>query len=237
MAETAVASRKETGFENVRARVESIPMSKIRLPKYALRDVNRNTLEFQQLRDSIAASDGPLMSILVREIDDPENPGKTAYGLIDGLQRFSCCQDLGLTEIGARIVDMDDAEIAETQIIANRSRIETKPIEYTNQLHRMLNANPTWTLQDLADKLFVKEAWLRDRLALSKLHEKIGALVDEGKILLSYAYVLAKLRPDTEQLNFVDQAQTQTLQEFTGQSIPGIWRALVSEPPKGACTR
>jgi len=205
-----------TGFENATFNLQSIPLSKIRLGKYSLRDVDRNGEEFQRLRDSIAASNGPMLPILVREIDDPENKGQTAFGLIDGLQRFTSCTDLGFTTIPARVIDMDEAEIAAAQIIANRSRIETKPVEYTKQLHRMLNANPTLTLEELADQLHCSVKWLTDRLSLKNLHPNIGPLVDEGKITLAHAFAMVKLKPMEEQLPFVEQAQTQGIQEFTG---------------------
>lgn len=213
---TSEATPNATGFENAQFDLQSIPLSKIRLGKYSLRDVDRNGEEFQRLRDSIAASNGPMLPILVREIDDPENPGKTAFGLIDGLQRFTSCTDLGFTTIPARVIDMDEAEIAAAQIIANRSRIETKPVEYTKQLHRMLNANPTLTLEELAEQLHCSVKWLNDRLSLKNLHPNIGPLVDEGKISLAHAFAMVKIKPMEEQLAFVEQAQTQGIQEFSG---------------------
>jgi len=205
-----------TGYESASFKVGEVPMDKIRLGKYSLRDVDRNTEDFQRLRDSIAATDGPMLAIVVREIDDPENPGQTAYGLIDGLQRFSCCQDLGFSKIPARVIDMEDADVAAAQIIANHSRIETKPVEYTKQLHRMLNSSPTMTLDELANQLHVSNKWLSDRLSLAKLHEKIGKLVDEGAIPLGHAFALAKLQPAEEQIQFLETAQTMGIQEFSG---------------------
>lgn len=213
---TPVESGTLTGFENAEFKMGAVPLSKIRLGKYSLRDADRNSEDYQRLRDSIAASQGPMMAILVREIDDPENPGQQAYGLIDGLQRFSCSQDLGFKDIPARIVDWDAAEVASAQIIANNSRINTKPVEYTNQLHRMLNANPTLTLEELSERLHTSVKWLKDRLSIAKLHPSIGPLVDEGKIPLAHAYAMVKLKPMEEQLAFVEQAQTQGIQEFSG---------------------
>lgn len=213
---TATTTENATGFEGAKFKLAEVPIKKIRLGKYSLRDVDRNSEDYQRLRDSIAATAGPLLPILLREIDDPENMGKTAFGLIDGLQRFSCCSDLDFTNIPARIINMDDADVAAAQIIANHSRIDTKPVEYTKQLHRMLNANPTLTLEELSDRLSCSVKWLKDRLSLAKLHDKIAPLVDEGKITLSHAFALVKLNPPEEQLNFVEQAQTQTIQEFSG---------------------
>ena len=209
----APAIEASTGFENAKFDLREIPINEIHLGKYSLRDVDRNSEDYQRLRDSIAATGGPYMSIVVREI---ELEGKPAFGLIDGLQRYSSCLDLGFKKIGARVVGMNDAEVAKAQIIANRSRIETKPVEYTNQLRRMLNSDPTLTLEELAEELHCSVKWLQDRLSLANLHPDLQALVDDGRIPLAHAFALAKLKPKEEQLNFAETAQTQNIQEFSG---------------------
>lgn len=218
---TATATKEietsaSTGFENARFDLREVEIAKIRLGKYSLRDVDRNSEDYQRLRDSIAATGGPYLPILVREINDPEHPGKMAFGLVDGLQRFSCCSDLGFKVIGARVVTMDDADIAFAQIIANRSRIETKPVEYTQQLRRAFMADPTLTFEELGERLHCSTKWLQDRLSLAKLHPDLGKLVDDGNIPLAHAFALAKLQPKEEQLTFAEQAQTQGIQEFSG---------------------
>ncbi len=214
---TATMSAGTTGYEEAKFDVRVLPMDKIRPPRHALRDVKRNSEQYMRMRDAIASAGGPYQSILVREIEDPLNKGEIAYGVIDGLQRFSCCQDLQFENIPARVVDMDEAEIAVAQIIANTAKIETRPVEFTEQLRRMFNADPTLTLELMAEKLHMTPKWVKDRLSLSKLHPDLGLLVDEGKIPLSHAYALAKLQPIDEQLEFTEQAQTQTIQEFGGQ--------------------
>lgn len=205
------------GFENAEFNVGVIDMSKIRPPRHALRGVKRNTEKYMRLKDAIGAAGGPYMGILVREIPDPLNVGQIAYGIVDGLQRFSCCEDLGFTKIPARIVEMDEAEVAVAQIIANSSRIETRPVEFTEQLRRMFMSDPTLTLEIMADRIHMTVSWLKDRLSLAKLHKEVAALVDEGKIPLAHAYALAKLQPEEEQLEFIEQAQSQGITEFGGQ--------------------
>jgi ParB/RepB/Spo0J family partition protein len=212
----AAAETPLTGFENARFDLREIPLAKIRLGKYSLRDVDRNGEEYLRLRDAIAATGGPYLPILVREIADPEKPEEKAFGLVDGLQRYSCCSDLGFKVIPARVIYIEDAKVAMAQIIANRSRIETKPVEYTQQLRRMFMADPTLTLEELADQLHCSVKWLNDRLSLAKLHPDLGKLVDDGNIPLAHAFALAKLQPKEEQLAFAEQAQTQGIQEFSG---------------------
>lgn len=220
MSETAVAGAPAQQEGSVgknpqqEGSVGKIPISKIRENPVALRSVNRQSEEYLGLVDSIRRS-GVLNAILVREIRDPET-GEMLYGLVDGLHRFSASQDAGLSEIPAQVRKMEDAAVLEAQIIANVHKVETRPVEYSKQLMRILAQNPTLTVSELATKLAKSPTWLADRLGLVKLPEAIGALVDEGKIVLSNAYAMAKLAalaPD-EVANFVDRGMTQTPQEF-----------------------
>ena len=107
--------------------VDVIPMSEVRENPVALRAVNRESESYIGLRDSIRAV-GILNAISVRlreENVDGEN--KTFYELIDGLHRYTCALDVGLTEIPVQIISLDNAQTLEAQIMANIHKVETKP--------------------------------------------------------------------------------------------------------------
>lgn len=176
----------------------------------ALRNVNRESEDYLGLVDSIKTK-GFFGAITVRQ---KEIDGDISYELIDGLHRFTASKDAGIEEINVDIVDLDDDQVLEAQIMANIHKIETKPMEYSQQLLRILTRNPLMTEAELANKLAKSSAWVRDRLSLNRIdNEKIIALVDEGRINLSNAYALAKL-PAEEMANFVDSAITQSPDEF-----------------------
>lgn len=196
-------------------KLKNIKLEDITENPVALRAVDRQNEAFQGLVDSIREK-GVLNPILVREMKNEET-GETYYGLIDGLQRFSASRDAGRDTIPAKITSMDDAEVLEAQIITNIHRIETKPIQYTTQLIRILAGNPTMSVADLAKKLAKSSTWLNERLGLVKLVPNVAKLVDDGKINLSNAYALAKL-PEDEQASFVDRAITMPPQEFLPQA-------------------
>jgi ParB/RepB/Spo0J family partition protein len=176
----------------------------------ALRGVNKEDEDYQNLLSSIKAQGGVITPISVRRKNDGQ---KDFYELIDGLQRYSCCCDAGITLIPANILTMDDAEVLEAQVLANVHRVETRPVEYSKQLCRILGGNPTMTITELATKLAKSPTWVSARLGLLKLDKGVGSLVDEGKVNLSNAYALAKL-PVEEQVAFVDRAQTMKPNEF-----------------------
>lgn len=195
-------------------KVEYIPVNKIRQNEVALRGVDRESEGYLGLQDSVKKK-GILIPILVREYENPDEKGTTLYGLIDGLQRYNAALDAGLEKIPAQITDKDQAEIEEIQIITNAKKIETKPIQYAQQIDRLLNRNPTLTVNELAGRLSSTPNWIYKMLGmLKKLHSELKPLVDNSTIKLSQAIELSKLPPE-EQMTWSDAAITKDIGEFT----------------------
>lgn len=189
-----------------------VKLNKIRENSEALRTaVDKTDEKYLQLVDSVRKR-GIMNPILVREIRDPSN-GELLYGLIDGLHRFNACIDAGLDEIPAQIGSLKDADLIEAQILANVHRIETKHVQYTKALIKIMSANPLLTMKELASRLSQSLSWLRDRLQLVKLTEKIQLLVDNGDVGLANAYALAKLPPEKQE-DLCQQAISLSPSEF-----------------------
>jgi len=183
-----------------------IALTEITESPVALRSVNTESEDFQSLLDSIKAR-GVKETITVRPGDD----GK--YVIINGLHRYTASKLAGLEDIPCHILDVDEIESLELQVITNVQKIETKPVEYSKQLRRILAAKPTMTMAELASKINKSSAWIAARFNLLKLDTKIQELVDENEISLSNAYVLVKL-PEEERNNYVDRAMTMPPTEF-----------------------
>jgi ParB/RepB/Spo0J family partition protein len=194
--------------------LRTIPIADIREASEALRSVDRSAEEYIELKDSIAKK-GILMPVLVRELKDPETK-KKVYQLVDGLQRFTACSELGMKNIPANVVDMEEGEVFEAQLIANAKRVETKNYQFARHMVIILGQNPTMTTTELAERLAVSKSWVDSHLHLAKLVPSIGELVDSGKIVGSNAIALAKLPPD-EQLLHLEDAQTESPQTFVGK--------------------
>lgn len=202
----------ENGQQQYRTAV--IKLSQIRESPVALRSVDKESEQYQQLADSVRKR-GILTPILVREFEDPEKPGQMLYGLIDGLQRYSAALDAGQTEIPAQIRDMNQAEVEENQIIANAKRIETKPIEFARQIERLFARKPTLTAQELCNTLSCSTTWLYKVMGINRnLHDDLKPLADDSRISMANAYELSKL-PKEEQATWSDRAMTQDVGEFT----------------------
>lgn len=203
------------GYENVKYDSRLLPIANIQPPEYALRPAQLEDPKFLNLRDSIAKH-GLFHNLLIRQLPE-SSKDRPLYGVIDGLQRYTACKILGIPEVPCRVVDMDEAEIAEAQIIANCVKLDTKPIQLTIQLRRILNSNPTLTRSELAERLDMSEKWLNDRLSLQNLGDPAKALVSSGAMKLNHAFTLAKLQPPEHQDDFLQEAQTDTYSEFAGK--------------------
>lgn len=195
--------------------LRKVSLNTIRENKVALRAVNRQSEEYRGLVDSIK-NKGFLGAISVRPRKDPETE-QEYYELVDGLHRFSAARDAGLEEINVDVVNLSDDEVLETQIMANIHKVETRPVEYSHQLRRILARRPLMTEAELADSLGKSTQWIQQRLGLTKItNPEIQTLVNEGKIKLANAYALAKLPPE-EMPNFVDRAMTEAPDKFVPQ--------------------
>lgn len=193
--------------------VRVISISEVRENPVALRAVNRDSEEYIGLRDSIKDV-GILNPINVRQRVDNVDGAEVAYfEIIDGLHRYTCATDVGLSRIPVNVVSLNDAQTLEAQIMANVHKIETKPVAYTKQLQRIFAANPTLTLSEMAAKVAKSPGWISQRLSLLKLESTLQKAVDDGKITVSNAVQLSKLPPE-EQVNYADQAITMGAEEF-----------------------
>ena len=194
----------------------TVKIAAIRENPVALRAVNRDSEDYLGLLESIR-SKGFIGAISVREKNDPETQ-TSYYELVDGLHRYSASKDAGLDSINVDCVDLDAGQVLEVQIMSNIHKIETKPIEYSKQLIRILAMSPLMTESQLAAKLGKSPQWIKERLGLNKIEdENVAALINEGKITLSNAYALAKL-PAEEIAEFLDRAMTLAPDEF----IPAV---------------
>ncbi len=197
----------------VKGELKYIPLKNLRENPVALRQVNKQTTEYNELVDSVRA-EGILNPILVRLMKD-EDSGEEYYCLIDGLHRKNAAADAGLIEIPAQIRDADDAKVLYQQIITNLQKIDTQKASYAKQLVLILSHDPTLTVSTLAARLGKSVTWLNDMLSLNKLDKAIQKLVDDGSLNLSNGVALSKL-PIEEQANFLDRAMTEVPSVFSG---------------------
>lgn len=187
----------------------TVPVNDIRVNENALRGVDTENEQYLALVRDVARR-GILKPILVREQSNDEGD---FFELCDGLQRFSAAVENGFSEVPISVQSLTDAEVEETQIVANLIKVDMKAIDYTKQLLKMLQRNPTMTTGELAEMISASAAFVDGRLGLLKLTAEIQEIVNNGDIPLTNAIELSKM-PKDEQTHWVESAMTQKPSEF-----------------------
>ena len=196
-------------------KIIDIPIEKV-LPAHSmLRPVREDSLEFMQLIDSIRAV-GLLKSILVRE--HPVREG--FYEVIDGMWRFSATKYLTNTSLPCMLVveELTEDQYLALQVQANALTYETRPIEFAEQMQRMLSlreeVGAAMTLKELASIVNKSAAWVSTRLKLLSLCEEARNLVRDGKLGLGKAVALARIRLHRYQIEFLAKAEEMKTRDF-----------------------
>lgn len=195
--------------------MRTMDLSEIKVSPAALRQCDTNNEDYISLRDSIAVS-GVQQTLLVREKTDTLEDGtsETYFQLVDGLQRYTACKELGIEAVDVKVGDLSDIEALQAQLITNVHRVNTKPIEYTKALIRLMGLDSSLTIPDVAASIAKSSEWLNQRFnMINKLDSRLLELVNSGQVSITNALQLAKL-PKEEQFDFAQQAQTETSVNF-----------------------
>jgi ParB-like chromosome segregation protein Spo0J len=188
--------------------IEIIPTQYMLPPKALCRLVDRKSLAYLELRDSIADL-GILNSCCVRLSPKKKN----YFEIVDGLQRWCCCRDLRIHCMPCVVVEADDATALRMQIQANAVHSIVTPVAFAMQLKRLFAADPMMNFSDMGALLNKRPSWIRKILGLSYLVEDIGKRVDEGVIPLASAHALARL-PKWMQVELEEEAFTTRVPDF-----------------------
>lgn len=191
-------------------------------------EVNKKREDWPGFVQSIK-DDGIQQSIFVRP-----HPHKTgSYIIINGFHRFEAALEaLTLTNNERKAENLpplstsdilvpvivrnvtDTMEILKYQLSLNAHTISTRPIEYSEQIQRIMKASDfRITLEEIATLLNMSTSWVSNMLKLRQLTPKAKELVETGNIKAAVAFHLARL-PKEEQEYFHDRAERMNAQDF-----------------------
>lgn len=187
--------------------VQDLPLNKIRPQADAMRGAKKKEKDYEFLRASIKANKLQ-QPIQVKEAVDPETQEKF-YEIVNGVQRFSCVQDIGVdSTIPCIILEEDKLTTDMLQIVTNAAVIRTTPAEYAKKMLKIMEEFPQYnTPEDMAVLISRDLAWVKKNLGLTKLDPKIQELLDKpnSPLPLTTAYELCKLKAP-QQLEWLDRA-------------------------------
>ena len=190
---------------NDQVRMACIEISNLRECKLQLRPVDKRTVEYRELRDSIKEH-GLWQPILVRPVSDE------MFEVIDGFYRYNCCKELRLKVIPCLIRKLTNREVMVVQIQANAVRLETDPIDFARQMWRIIRKEEM-TVGEMAHVIKKSAAWVRKMLKITRLCDEVMAAIRRGEVTISVAHEIAKV-PAAIQKELLPQAVVTTAKDF-----------------------
>lgn len=141
-----------------------------------------NQEELQILSDSIKEK-GVIQPILLRAIED----GK--YEIIAGERRCRASVLVGLTEISAIVLDVDDKDVMEIGLIENLHRKDLDVLEEASA-YKNLCDEFNYTHEDIAKTIGKTRSYVSNYLRILNLPKAVLDLIKENKISVGHAKML-----------------------------------------------
>ncbi|MHA1489297.1 MAG: ParB/RepB/Spo0J family partition protein [Promethearchaeota archaeon] len=162
-----------------------IKLSKIKFSKYDPREeIDEDYLN--ELAESIK-TDGLWNPILVKRFSNGE------YEVVSGGHRVRAVKKLGLDEIEAKVLDIDDSIGAILSIKTNFLQKNLTDIEEAKAIKRIID-DFEYNQSEIAEKLGKSQSWVSNRLALIlDVSKKVQNALKDDKISTSHAVLLSKL--------------------------------------------
>src|SRR6266540_591283 len=166
--------------------------------------------DISELAELIKAQ-GLLQAITVT----PEPDGR--YKVVFGHRRLAAVQQLGWTEIEAKVREYSDAERLPVMFVENFGREDLTPLQEAHAYQAMLEltdkeGKKVYNQRTLASKLGVGQPKISNYTSIFKLADDDAALLDSGEINVTQAIQLARLAKYPDRV----QAALSTYRRFGG---------------------
>lgn len=147
-------------------------------------------VKLQELADSIIEH-GLVEPILVRPLRVTINRD-IYYELVAGERRWRAAKLAGLTEIEAKVRDLDDKAVLEIQFIENLQRADLSSIEEAQGYKRLLDEHG-YTADSLAGKLGKSKSYVYGRLKLCNLPAEALIALAKGDLPATVGELIGRL--------------------------------------------
>jgi len=150
--------------------------------------------ELKELGKSIKQNGGLIQPIVVRVLSIEEG----TFQLIAGERRLRAHKVIKWDEIDAIIKDVPDEVAHSMVLVENLQRKDLTLMEEAHGIKELVDLN-NGDLKPVMKSLGKGETYIKDRLTLVSLPEKVQALIEAGKLNMAQAKVVAEVKGGEEE--------------------------------------
>lgn len=167
----------------------------------------------KELASSIA-SKGIVEPLVVRPV-----AGNGHFEIVAGERRFRAASLLSLARVPCVIRDYSDADVLELTLVENIQRDDLRPLERARGFRALIDSNPDkHSAMSIASRLGMSVDWVWGQLKLLDLIPAVQTLLEEDRIAVGHAVVIARLKPtDQERVIAVDDRRSHA------RDVGGLW--------------
>ena len=137
--------------------------------------------------------------------------------LIAGQSRLSAARKLGWTQVPARVLDVEDRQMAEIAIVENLQRRDLDALEKAASFKHYI-ATGGCTQDELAKRLSVDRSTVANLIRLLDLPESVQAQLRAGQISMGHARALLPLGDEEEQVRLARRVSAEGLSVRASES-------------------
>ncbi len=185
--------------------------------------------ELRELAGSIHEV-GLIQPIVVRKINH-------GYEVVAGERRLRACKLLGLTEIPALIMELDDRQMAALSLIENLQRKDLNYFEEASAYARLIG-DFGLTQEEVAQKVGKSQSAIANKLRLLRLSPQVKSRISPDTISERHVRALLKLESEEEQLMILGMIYENDLNvRETEAAIENLRQDISREINKGESPR
>jgi ParB family chromosome partitioning protein len=176
------------------------------------KNIRAEYTKMAELGASISA-EGIIEPLVVERLLNPDKTPNGKAELIAGYRRYFAAKKLGLATVPVRFVNADESRKHRLAMIENIQREDMNPMDVAVGIRQMMD-NEQLDQKNVAESLGVSEGYVSQHLSLLKLPPKAQSAVKTGKIEMTHARALGRLKNPDAVLGLLKEASTITASEL-----------------------